>query len=181
MMNRDLSHYCNAWYHPGRNGLVCGLWYITNFLFFKSSWCPCYGLKRLLLRCYGASIGKNVVVKPCVNIKYPWHLSVGDYSWIGEGVWIDNLADVTIGSHVCLSQGAMLLCGNHDYTKNSFDLKIGSIVLQDGAWVGAKAVVCPGVTMGEESVLAVNSVLTKNTSPRTVWQGNPAIEKKKYE
>ena len=75
----------------------------------------------------------------------------------------------------------MLLCGNHDYTKNSFDLKIGSIVLQDGAWVGAKAVVCPGVTMGEESVLAVNSVLTKNTSPRTVWQGNPAIEKKKYE
>ena len=75
--------------------------------------------------------------------QYPWHLSVGDNSWIGEEVWIDNLADVEIGRNCCVSQGAMLLCGNHDYTKASFDLKTGTIVLKDGAWVGAKAMGVP--------------------------------------
>lgn len=175
----DLSQYGNKWYKPGRNALVRTLWYVTNALFFKKSWCTCYGLKRLLLRCYGAKVGKRVVIKPNVNIKYPWRLCIGDYSWIGEGVWIDNLEDAIIGNNCCVSQGAMLLCGNHDYKKKSFDLKIGKIVLEDGVWVGAKALVCPGVTIGAGSVLAAGSVATKNIAPNCVAQGNPAVEKRK--
>ena len=179
MSERDLSNYNNSWYHPGRNALVRGLWYCTNVLFFKSAWWPYSGLKRALLRCYGAKMGKGVVIKPCVNIKYPWHLQIGDFAWIGEGVWIDNLADVTVGANCCISQGAMLLCGNHDYTKAHFDLEVKPIVLEDGAWVGAKAVVCPGVTIGEDGVLTAGSVATHDIEARTVCQGNPATQKKK--
>ena len=174
----DLSKYNKADYHPGRNAFVRAIWYVTNMLFFKSSWCTSYGLKRGLLRMYGAHIGPHVVIKPCVSVKYPWHLSIGENSWIGEQVWIDNLADVTVGKNCCISQGAMLLCGNHDYTKESFDLITGKIKLKDGAWVGAKAIVCPGVTMGEGSVLTAGSVATRDIERDAVCQGNPAVVKK---
>lgn len=174
----DLSKYSMGGYHPGRNVFVRALWYVTNRLFFKSSWCASYGLKRGLLRMYGANVGANVVIKPCVNIKYPWHLTIGDNTWIGENAWIDNLADVTIGRNCCVSQGAMLLCGNHDFTKESFDLMTGTIELKDGAWVGAKAIVCPGVTMGEGSVLTAGSVATRDMERDTICQGNPAVAKK---
>lgn len=180
MSLHDLSKYRHTPYEPGKNRLVRGLWYCANVLFFKSAWWPYYGFKRALLRCFGARIGNGVIIKPCVNIKYPWRLSIGHHAWIGENVWIDNLVEVNIGNNCCISQGALLLCGNHDYTKESFDLQVAPVVLKDGAWVGAKAVVCPGVRMGEDSILTAHSVLTRSTSPRSVWQGNPAVEKKKY-
>lgn len=179
MSSRDLSKYNHSIYHPGKNAIVRGLWYFTNAFIFNNAWWPYYGLKRALLRCFGAKIGRGVVIKPSVNIKYPWHLSIGDYSWIGENVWIDNLDDITIGANCCISQGALLLCGNHDYTKETFDLKTASIQIKDGAWIGAKAIVCPGVTIEEDAVLTVNSVASKNISAHSIWQGNPAVEKRK--
>jgi putative colanic acid biosynthesis acetyltransferase WcaF len=103
-------------------------------------------------------------------------LEVGDYSWIGEQVWIDNLGNVRIGAHCCLSQGAMLLCGNHNYKLTSFDLKVGPIILEDGVWIGAQSVVCPGVTCGSHAVLSVGSVAQKDLKPYTIYSGTPAIE-----
>ncbi|MDZ7624210.1 MAG: hypothetical protein U5J96_07185 [Ignavibacteriaceae bacterium] len=85
--------------------------------------------KIFALRFFGAKVGKGVIIKPCVNIKYPWFLEIGDNVWIGEEVWIDNLGKVKIGNNVCLSQGALLLCGNHNYKKETFDLIVGDITL----------------------------------------------------
>lgn len=127
-----------------------------------------------MLKWFGARVGKGVVIKPGVNIKYPWRLSIGDYSWIGERSWIDNLGHVSIGAHCCLSQGSMLLCGNHDYKKPTFDLLIQPINLEDGVWIGAKAIVTPGVTCRSHSVLAVNSVAIGNLEAYSIYQGNPA-------
>lgn len=174
-MNRlstDLSRYNNSWYKPG-NALKRFCWYFTNLVFFKSGF-PVNGIKLILLRFYGASIGKGVVIKPFVNIKYPWKLTVGDYTWIGENAWIDNLGKVVIGNHCCISQGAMLLCGNHNYYKSTFDLIVREIHLEDGAWVGAKSVVCPGVRCGSHSVLSVGSVAVSSLEPYKIYQGNPA-------
>lgn len=114
------------------------------------------------------------MIKPRVTIKYPWRLRVGAYAWIGEQVWIDNLEDVTIGAHACISQGALLLCGNHDYTKPSFDLIVKPIEISDGAWIGAKAVVTQGVKVGSHAVLSVGSVASKDLEPNGVYRGNPA-------
>ncbi|MEQ8552207.1 MAG: putative colanic acid biosynthesis acetyltransferase [Cyclobacteriaceae bacterium] len=174
-MKTDLSKYDNSWFNPG-NGLKRTLWYFTNILFFKNAWNPSSGLKVLLLRLFGAKIGKGVRINPSVNIKYPWYLEVGDHAWIGENTWIDNLTTVKIGSNCCLSQGALLLTGNHDYKKSTFNLIVKPIVLEDGAWVGAKAVVCPGVTMKSHSILSVGSTATKDLEPYGIYQGNPAVK-----
>lgn len=174
-MNKvDFSVYDNSWYNPGGGSLKRVLWYFANILFLMNPLNPISSVKVRLLRCFGAKIGKGVVIKPSVNIKYPWNLSIGDYTWIGENVWIDNLVQVTIGSNVCVSQGAMLLCGNHNYKKSTFDLMVGKIVLEDGCWVGAQSVVCPGVTLHSHAVLGVASVANKNLDAYTIYQGNPA-------
>ncbi len=73
----------------------------------------------------------------------------------------------------------MLLCGNHNYKSETFDLMIGKIVLKEGAWVGAQSVVCPGVTLHEYSLLTVNSVATKDLEANGIYSGNPAVFKRK--
>ena len=170
----DLSTFNNDWYQPGKNALVRILWYVVNGIFFINPLNPSGKLKVVLLKLFGAKMGKGVVIKPGVNIKYPWLLSVGDHSWIGERVWIDNLVAVDIGAHCCISQGAMLLTGNHNYKVSSFDLITGEITLEEGAWVGAQATVCPNVTLGSHAVLSVQSVATQDLDPYFIYQGNPA-------
>jgi putative colanic acid biosynthesis acetyltransferase WcaF len=150
------------------------LWYLVNILLFKNPLNIFLSLKVFLLKAFGAEVGNGVVIKPSVNIKYPWKLKIGEHSWIGEGVWIDNLAEVVIGNNVCISQGALLLCGNHNYKKETFDLMLGNIVLEEGVWIGAKAIVCAGVICATHSVLSVGSVVTKNTVAFGIYQGNPA-------
>ena len=172
-MKTDLSTYDNSWYRPGPP-LKRFFWHYTNTIVFNSGIFPFYGLKIFLLKAFGAKVGQGVIVKPFVNIKYPWFLSIGNHVWIGENVWIDNLADVTIGNNSCLSQGALLLTGNHDYTKSTFDLSIHSIILEDGVWIGAKAIVCPGVICKSHSVLMVGSVAMGNLEPYAIYNGNPA-------
>jgi putative colanic acid biosynthesis acetyltransferase WcaF len=127
---------------------------------------------------FGAKIGKNVLIKPKVNIKYPWFLKMGDNISIGENVWIDNLAMVIINSNVVLSQGSMLLCGNHNYKKISFDLIIGEINIEDGVWIGAQSIVCPGITCKSHSILTVGSVATRDLDGYSIYQGIPAVKTK---
>jgi putative colanic acid biosynthesis acetyltransferase WcaF len=170
----DLSSFENAWYKPGPKAKIF-LWMIVSAIFFDHSLAVFSGFKCSLLRLFGARIGKGVLIKPSVRIKYPWFLSVGDHCWIGERVWIDNLARVSMANHVCISQGAMLLTGNHNYSKSSFNLVIKPIHLEDGVWIGARSVVCPGVYCESHAILAVQSVATKRLNAYTLYQGNPAL------
>ena len=166
--------YNNSWYNAGGNPIKRFLWYFINILFFKNTLNPCNTIKISLLKLFGAQIGLNVIIKPSVNIKYPWNLSIGNNVWIGENVWIDNLAYVKIENNVCISQGAMLLCGNHNYKKKTFDLIIGEIHLKDGSWVGAKTTVCPNVTLHENSILTVGSIAVHDLEANGIYQGHPA-------
>ena len=150
-------------------------WYFTNIIFFMNPFNLLSSPKVFLLKAFGARIGAGVLIKPSVNIKYPWKLQVGDHSWIGEGVWIDNLSDVTIGSSVTLSQGCLLLTGSHDHTRESFDFLSRPIILEDGAWIGARAVVSGGSRCGTHSILGINSVAEGDLEPYTIYKGNPAI------
>jgi len=174
-MSTDLSSFSNPTFSRGASRLKEFAWLVVSAMFFRHELTVCcYGLKAWWLRRFGARVGKGVVIKPSVQIKFPWKLSIGDHAWIGEHVWIDNLEQVTIGANVCISQGALLLTGNHDYTKPSFDLIVKPIVLEDGVWIGARAVVCPGVCAGNHAVLSVGSVATKDLEANGVYRGNPA-------
>jgi len=128
---------------------------------------------------FGAKIGANVIIKPNVNIKYPWFLKIGSNTWIGEGVWIDCLTIVEIGDNVCLSQGAFILSGNHDYGKTTFDLIVKPIRIENGSWIGAKAIVTQGVNVGSHAVLTAGSIATRSMDSYSIYQGNPAKKVKK--
>jgi len=177
MKQVDLSKYSESWYKPG--GVVKRtLWYLANMLFFKTS-IPYPNLfKTPLLRIFGAKVGKGVNIKPCVNIKYPWFLEIGDNVWLGEGTWIDNKAKVAIGNNVCISQGAYILTNNHDYKKETFDLIIKPITIEDGVWIGARAIICPGVTLKSHAVVTAGSVISKDAEPYGIYKGVPAVRVK---
>jgi putative colanic acid biosynthesis acetyltransferase WcaF len=175
----DLSRFDNSWYQPGSR-LRRMLWYGVHEIFICSGQ-PISALRVILLRWFGAEIGNGVVIKPRVRVKYPWKLKVGSHTWIGEDVWIDNLGEVSIGDNCCLSQGAMLLCGNHNYKLSTFDLMVGDIIIEDGVWIGAKSVVCPGVICRSHSVLSVGSMASTTLDSYGIYRGNPAVKLKERE
>ncbi len=170
----DLSKFNNNWYNPG-NKLKVILWFFANSLIINNYLPIPMAIKILVLKLFGAKIGRNLTIKPKVNIKYPWFLDIGNNVWIGETAWIDNFVQVTIEDNVCISQGATLLTGNHNYKKSNFEMIIGEIYLEKGVWIGAKSVVCGGVRCKSHAVLAVNSVTSKDLNPFTIYQGNPAL------
>ncbi|MEQ1745282.1 MAG: WcaF family extracellular polysaccharide biosynthesis acetyltransferase [Saprospiraceae bacterium] len=175
----DLSRYDNSAFERGAPRWKEALWLLVSALFFQHGLAVWNGPKIWLLRRFGAQIGRGVLLKPRVTIKFPWKLIIGDHVWIGESVWIDNLAPVALAGHVCLSQGAMLLTGNHNYTKPAFDLIVRPVRIETGAWIGAKAVVCPGVVVQTCAVLAAGSVATHDLEAFGIYQGNPATWKSK--
>jgi acetyltransferase-like isoleucine patch superfamily enzyme len=118
---------------------------------------------------------KVLATKPGVVVKFPWRLEIGDHSWIGEHVWLDNLAEIRIGSHCCLSQGAYLCTGSHDWSRSSFNLMTKPIVVQDQVWLAARSIVGPGVTVGSGAVLSLGSIATRDLPAWHIHQGSPAI------
>jgi putative colanic acid biosynthesis acetyltransferase WcaF len=162
-------------YKSKRNSIVRILWYFTSLLFFQSYLFPFYKIKKIILILFGAKIGTNLFIKPNVIIKYPWNLVIGDNVWIGENAWIDNLDIITINDSVCISQSVYLLTGNHNYKSINFELFTKPIVIQNGAWICAKAIICPGVIVHSNAIVTVGSVLTKNAEANKIYTGNPAI------
>jgi putative colanic acid biosynthesis acetyltransferase WcaF len=181
MSQPDLSSYNNSPYSPGRSRFVAALWFFVGLPLLRLQVQPLSSLRSFLLRLFGASIGKGVVIKPGVRVKYPWHLLVGSNSWIGEDVWIDNLTLVTIGANICISQGAYLCTGNHDWSNPSFGLEVKPITIEDGSWIGARALICPGVHVGRCAVAAAGSIVTRNIPAFEIHAGNPAGFVKKRE
>ncbi|HWY10408.1 MAG TPA: WcaF family extracellular polysaccharide biosynthesis acetyltransferase [Bacteroidia bacterium] len=171
----DLSKFKNTWFKVGANPVKLYLWYCAKELFIHSAF-PCNGFRRFILCLFGAKIGKGVILKPHVIIKFPWNLTIGNNVWIGENVWIENQAQVTIEDNCCISQRAMLITGNHDYRKPTFDLIIGEIIMKEGAWLGADAKLCPGTIMQSHSIVTVGSVASGILEPYSIYQGNLAVK-----
>lgn len=173
-MNVDLAKYDNTLYDPGRGYIIRLLWYIINTLCFSSYFLPLYAAKRSLLRMFGARIGRNVVIKPNVNIKYPWNIAIGDQTWIGEGVWFDSLGTITVGSNVCISQGAYFCTGSHNWSRRDFPLIVQPITIHSGAWISAQSVVLPGTVVEQNVVITPGSVISGKTAINGIYTGNPA-------
>jgi putative colanic acid biosynthesis acetyltransferase WcaF len=170
----DLGTYSARGFTRGRPAIVEALWIVVQAL-AVSAWLPGSWHRRALLRAFGARIGAGVVLKPGIRVKFPWRLTIGDHSWIGEDAWIDNLAEVSIGANCCVSQGAYLCTGSHDWSAPGFDLIVRPITLEAGAWIAARAIVGPGVTAGRGSVLGMASAATRDLDPWTVYAGVPAV------
>ncbi len=131
--------------------------------------------RQALLRCFGARLGRAGRCKPRLRITFPWRLEVGDHCWLGEAVWIDNLAPVSLGDRVCLSQGAYLCTGNHDFRSPGFDLRVAPIRIESDVWIAARAVLAPGTEVGAGSVVGLGAVASGQIQPGVILAGNPAV------
>jgi putative colanic acid biosynthesis acetyltransferase WcaF len=171
---QSLSAYSSGGFSRGRSRLVEAAWLVVQWL-LVASWVPGSRHRVLLLRAFGAGIGAGVVLKSGLRVKFPWRLTIGDHAWLGESVWIDNLAPVTIGSDCCISQGAYICTGTHDWSKRTFDLATRPIHIGAGSWIAAACIVGPGVRVGEGAVLGLGSVATRDLAPGAVYRGNPAV------
>lgn len=160
----DLSKFRGVGYDKGRPRLVQALWLICSGLVVSRWWCPnC--LRLWLLGLFGARIGHNVLIRHGVKIHWPWKLSVGDNSWIGEGVWILNLEPVTIGSNVCISQGVFLCTGSHDRRSPSFEFDNAPIVVDDRCWIAAQSSILRGSHIGAGSTVGAKALVASDVSP----------------
>lgn len=173
-----LASFDNTWYSPGRSLPVRLLWMGVNAAFFLTAFPWPSRLKAALLRAFGARVGAGVVLKPRINVKYPWNLHIGDHSWVGEGVWLDSLAPIRVGANACLSQGVMIETGNHDWSSPTFDLIVREVVVEDGAWAAVRSMLLPGARLAEHAVLGAGSVLAGSTDPFAVYAGVPAVKVK---
>lgn len=173
-MSVRLATFENSWYSPGRSFAWQAAWFFLGLPVLRSSLIPSSSLRVRLLRLFGARVGSGVVIKPGVRVKYPWRLSIGNDCWIGEDCWIDNLDDVVIDHDVCISQGAYLCTGNHDWSDPSFGLIIRPIKLETGSWIGARAVLAPGVVLREGAIAAAGSVVQRGIPAYEIHSGNPA-------
>lgn len=149
------------------------IWYLVKVIFFLSAMPYPSSFKVMLLRFFGATIGKGVIIKPRVNIHFPWKLVLGDNVWIGEEVFLLNFELLMIGNNVCVSQRAFLCGGNHDYKRPSMPYRNGSITLEDGSWVGASTFIGPNVIIGIDTVISAGSVVTHSLGGNGIYRGNP--------
>ena len=170
----DLSSPDNTELVRGAPLWLEALWYFLGLPILRSHLVTSSRLRRGLLRCFKAKIGEGVYIKPGLRVKFPWYLEVGDFTWLGEDVWIDNLAQVKIGAHCCVSQGAYLCTGNHDWSSANMRLFRRPIHCERGSWIGAKAILGPGVTVGAGAIVTAGAFVTKNIPAMEIHSGNPA-------
>lgn len=157
----------------GKNALVVQLWWLVQAILFKNSPQFMYGYRRFLLRLFGAKIGKNVIVRPSVKTTYPWKVSIGDYSWIGDDVNLYSLGEIEIGKNVVISQKSYLCTGSHNYLQLDFPIFAKKITIEDQCWLATDVFVAPGITIKNGTVVGARSSVYKDLPANKVCIGNP--------
>ncbi len=171
---QDLSRFKIPKEFRGRSPEVCQLWKFANTFLFRPTPQVMFGWRSMLLRLFGAKIGKRVLIRPSVTVLSPWKLSIGDFSWVGDDVVLYSLGDILIGSNSVISQRSYLCAGSYNYTRPSFDIYGLPVVISDQVWVATDVFIGPGVTIGEGTVVGARSSVYKDLPAGYICYGNPA-------
>lgn len=157
------------------NKLARAAWIVFAAFFFRPfAGRPFRYYRGFILRLWGAKLGKHCSVAANAKIWAPWSLVAGDYVCIAPRVDFYNVAPVIIGDYVTISQDSFICTASHDIGLKLKPLMFKSITINSYAWVCARAVVLPGVTLGDGSVVGCASVVSRDVAPWTVVVGNPA-------
>ena len=175
----DLSRYDMSNFDRGRASWIVILWWFVQAIAFPLSLHNLNGFRCWLLRLFGAKIGKKVVIRPTARFIYPWKVTIGDHSWIGDDVVFYSVDSIYIGSHAVVSQKSYLCTGSHDIQQPTFPLVTAPIQIGNGAWVATDCFVAPGVTIGANSVVGARSSVFRDVPPQQVAWGSPC--KARYE
>jgi putative colanic acid biosynthesis acetyltransferase WcaF len=171
---QDLSKFTVPADFRGRNKIYTQLWWFVQGSLFRFSPKFMYRFRNSLLRLFGAKIGNGVLIRPTATITYPWKLSVGDYTWIGDESIIYNLGYVVIGSNVSIAHRVYLCTGYHEIDKITFDIGAKSIKIEDEVWLPNDVFVGPGVTIGRGSVVGARSSVFADMPAGMICYGTPA-------
>lgn len=156
------------------NKALRSVWGMVWLLLFRPSPRLCHGWRRLLLRMFGAKIGKCVRISPSAEVFYPPNLALHDHVVIGPRVDLYCVAPITIFDNAMVSQYTYLCAASHDYTQSHLPLVASPILIRSGSWICAKAFIGPGVTIGNNSLVAAGSVVVKDVDDNQIVGGNPA-------
>ena len=173
-MGQQLNKFSMPNGFRGKSALYVQLWWLVQATLF--AWSPqfCYKWRRLILRAFGAQIGKGVLIRPSVKITYPWKVSIGDYSWIGDDVVIYSLGHIKIGKNTVVSQKSYLCAGSHDYLSNRFDIFSKDIIIGNGCWLATDVFVSPGVSIEDDCLVGARCSVFNDLDKNYVYVGNPA-------
>lgn len=158
----------------GRSAWFVQLWWLVQATLFRMSPQMLYGWRRWLLKRFGACIGTGVIIRPTVQITYPWKLTIGDHAWVGDDVVLYTLGEITIGAHAVVSQRSYLCTGSHDYTRPTFDIHARPIRIGEQAWLATDVFVAPGVEIGAGTVVGARSSVFASLPPGMIAMGTPA-------
>lgn len=158
----------------GRSKYIVQLWWIINSTLFRWSPQVSYGWRRFLLRLFGAKIGTRVLIRASVKVTYPWKVSIGDYSWIGDDCVLYSLGEINIGKNVAVAHKVYFNTGGHNYTKPSFDIFSKPVVIEDQCWITNDVYIAPGVIIGRGTVVGARSSVLKSLPSGKICVGSPA-------
>ncbi|MEA5533060.1 hormogonium polysaccharide biosynthesis acetyltransferase HpsU [Crocosphaera sp. XPORK-15E] len=169
----DLRQYDQSWFDRGRPGWYILLWWFIQSIAFPLSLHNAHGFRCWLLRRFGAAIGKGVIIRPTARFTYPWKVTIGDYSWIGDDVVFYSLDSIEIGSQCVISQECYLCTGSHDFQNISFNLIVNPIKIGNGVWVATDCFIAPGVQIGANAVIGARSSVFSDIPAAQVAWGTP--------
>lgn len=177
--HQDLTKFCLPKNFRVKNAVFVQIWWLIQDTFFALSPQFMYGWRRFLLRLFGAHVGRNVLIRPSVKTVYPWNLTIGDNSWVGDDASLYTLGKIAIGSDSVVSQKCYLCTGSHDFSKRSFDILREDIRIGDGVWLAADVFVGPGVSVGDGAVVGARSTVLQDLPAGMICYGYPAKPVKK--
>ncbi len=158
-----------------KNKLARACWIVFSLIFFRPFAGPFFRYYRsFILRLWGAKVGRRCAIAAGAKIWAPWNLTFGDYVAVANGAELYSVAPIIFGNYITVSQDAYLCTASHDITKRLKPLVTHPICLKDFSWVCARAIVLPGVRIGEGAVIGAGAVVTKDVEPWMVVGGNPA-------
>lgn len=163
-----------------RPKIVVYLWAACELIFVTNAWQSSSRLRVGILRLFGADIGHSVVFRPRTRVKFPWKLSVGDRSWIGEGVWIHNQTDVIIGNDVVISQETFITTGSHAHRRD-MALITRPIQVEDGVWITSRCMVLGGAVVGRSALIEPMTLVSGHIPTNSIY-GNlgPAVRGQRF-
>ncbi|HDR9251110.1 putative colanic acid biosynthesis acetyltransferase [Burkholderia vietnamiensis] len=170
---QDLSKFRVPDGFRGRSAWFVQLWWLVQATVFRHSPQLAYGFRAWLLRCFGAKVGVNTVIRPKVTITYPWKVSIGDFSWIGDDAVLYSLGEIEVQAHAVISQRSYLCAGDHDYRDASFPIRGRPIIIEEQAWLAADVFVAPGTVVGRGAVVGARSSVFQDLPAWTVCVGSP--------
>lgn len=150
------------------------IWHVVWSLLYRPTPKPLYRWRVWLLKIFGADITGHCYVAASSKVKFPWLLAMRDRAALGDHVEVYNLGPCSIGARSTIAQHAYLCGGTHDLTTRDLPLVVAPVTIGEDVFVGAKALLLPGVVVNDRAVVGAGAVVTKSVDPDVIVGGNPA-------